>query len=164
MRGEILTLDLASQTGWCRGEFGGKLIYGSQKLAPEGATNAEKCAGMIKWLNTQLTSFKPRLIVMEAPMAPSQMAGKTTISTARIALGLPFVVEGVAYLLGCYEVREANVQDVRQVFIGRRTVPNGGAKDAVVARCRELGHEPPDDNAADAIAIHYFAASIYGGR
>lgn len=163
MKGEILALDLASVTGYCRGEIGGKLYYGSQKLGGEGATNAERSAAMIRWLTDQLRTFRPRLIIIEAPMAPSQMAGRTTVSVARTLLGLPFVVEGVAYLLGIYEVRESNVQDVRKHFIGRRTVPNGGAKSMVVARCRELGFDPQDDNAADAIALWHFAASIYGG-
>lgn len=163
MAGEILALDLATQTGWARGEPGGKLFYGTQKLGGDGATNAEKSAAAIKWATDQIKVFRPRIIVIEAPMAPSQMAGQTTVSTARTLLGLPFVIEGVAYLLGIYEVREANVQDVRQHFIGRRTVPGGGAKALVMQRCRELGFDPPDNNAGDAIALWHYAASIYGG-
>ncbi len=164
MPGEILALDLASRFGWCRGEIGGKPIYGSARFAPEGASNAEICSGAIRQVTQMISTFRPRVVVIEAPMAPSQMAGRTTVKVARILLGLPFLVEGIAYSLGVYEIREANVQDVRKHFIGVRTVKGGGAKAVVVDRCRALGDDPQDDNAADAIALWDFACSIYEGR
>lgn len=159
MTGEILALDLASTVGWARGAPGGKVVSGSVRLAPAGASTAEKSAAMIRWLTPQL-KIRPRLLVIEAPMAPSQMAGKTNAKTARVLLGLPFVVEGVAYLSGVHSIREANVQDVRKHFIGRRTVPNGQAKSVVIAECRRRGYEPADDNEADALALWSYAAAI----
>lgn len=161
MSGDILSLDLASTTGWCRGAPGGKVVYGSIKLAPPGASHGEKGASLLRWLTPQL-KIRPALLVFEAPMAPSQMAGRTTVSTARVLLGLPFLTETVAYLSGLYgdRVREANVQDVRKHFIGQRTVRGGDPKAVVMRECRRLGFEPRDDNAADAIALWSYAAAI----
>lgn len=170
MREDILALDIASCTGWCFGAPGGKPTYGSQKLAPEGASTAERGAAMIRWLTPMIQGMRPRTLVFEAPLAPSSMAGKTTANTARVLLGLPLVVESVAYLLGVWDIWEANVQDVRQHFIGRRTVVGakladgkrkpGAAKPLVIARCIELGYMPADDNAADAVALWSYACAI----
>lgn len=156
--GTILALDLATTFGWCEGATDRQPFYGSERFAPAGADSNAIFGGAVRWLGARLVAFKPRRIVYEAPLAPSLMRGRTNMRTARILLGLPAIIEGVAYTFGVYDVREARVADVRNHFIGSN--PRGPeGKRATVARCRQLGFSPTDDNAADAIALWHYAAA-----
>lgn len=157
--GDILFLDLASQMGWCEGEPGGTPRFGTERLAPEGSSHAATFAGMTKWLGRRLQAFKPRLIVYEAPIPPIHMKGRTNLSTTRVAFGLAAITESVAYLSGVYDIREAQIGDVRRFFL-KRNPKSATAKTETIAQCRLLGFEPQDDNAADALAGWFFACSI----
>lgn len=172
-RGDILTLDLASSTGFAEGPPGEKPRSGSFKLADAGASHGERYAALFRWLWTRCSAFPPREIVFEAPMPPSFARGQSNIDTASLLMGLPAVVETVAQLKGIYSVRKANVQDVRQFFIGgrgfihrgkpitgRRNLKSAEAKWCVMERCRELGHEPTTTDEGDALALHYYVSSI----
>ena len=160
--GSVMFLDLARQTGWCEGRPGERPISGTHKLAPEGSESPAIMGGMIQFLGQRLMAFKPKTLVYEAPFDPRHMK-KININTIRILWGLPGVVEGVAYRCGVYDVREANVNDIRRFLIGR-TPKRDEAKQAVIDHLRALGHDPKDDNEADAIAGWYYACSIIDRR
>jgi hypothetical protein len=49
---------------------------------------------------------------------------------------------------------------VRQHFIGARNLKSAIAKREVFERCRRLGWQVPDHNAADAVATWHFACSL----
>lgn len=160
-RTDILSLDIATNMGWCRGEPVGKPVYGSIRLAKTGASDAEVAASAIKWMAEQLKIFKPRMIVYEAAIPPRRKDGQTNFSTSKRLLGLPFLIEGVAYLSGVYNVKTGHVMSARKVFLGKGKPEN--PKAAVLARCRELGYSPPDDDAADAICLWHYACHTVGG-
>lgn len=173
MTSEILTLDLATSTGWAQGEPGGKVVSGFIILGTAGATEAERYAALFRFLWTHLSAFKPREIVYEASLPPGAKQGFTTRDTAAYLFGLAGVVECAAYMRGVYSIRKANVQDVRGFFIGkrgfiyrgkpivgRRNSPSAEAKFCTVERCRELGYSPANHDEADAIALHAFVSSI----
>ena len=156
----VLALDLATRFGWCEGEVGGKPRFGSVRCAPEGAASPAIFGGYLKWLATRFQAFRPHVVAYEAPLPPSVMRGKTNVNTTRILLGLPAITEAVCDRSGIWKVYEARVDDVRQHFLGARTIRGAEAKRAVAARCRQLGLEPPDDNAADAIALWDYVCAL----
>ncbi len=167
MNGGILCLDLATTMGWCEGLPGEKPASGTIRLAPEGSKPAAIGGGLLDWLATRLTTFRYRMIVYEAPMDPRHM--KTNINTARLLLGLPMVVEAVAYQTGHYGLREVSVNDVRKHLLGfiprRQKGERGdGPKQAVISGLRGRGFDPADDNEADAIAAWIFVTDTIAGR
>jgi len=165
MNGGILALDLARQMGWAEGipGSGERPICGTERLAPTGAEPAAVFGGMIEFIARRLQTVRYRMVIYEAPFDPRVMGFKTNVNTARMLLGLPAIVEGVCYQMGLFDLREASVNDVRQFLLGYRPRKDEG-KRAVIQHLRMLGHEPADDNAADALALWLYAASILDGR
>lgn len=155
----MLTLDLATQTGWAEGVFGEPPRSGSVRLASAGATRAEVLAGAFRFLGERWKAWKPHVVVFEAPLAPSVMAGKTNFNTTRTLIALPGIVEALCVLKGIWSVREARVFDVRKFLLGANP-PGAIGKKLVMQRMRELGHEPQDDNESDALALWYYAAAL----
>lgn len=155
----IMFLDVATTSGWCEGAPGEKPRHGSIRFAPVGSSPEAVAAGAIKWLGQRLQAFRPNAIVIEAPLDPRHMGKKTNMSTAQLLLGLPVVLGGVAYLSGVFDIRHARADDVRMHFLGFRP-KHATAKLDVMDKCKALGFEPQDDNAADAIAGWHFACSI----
>ena len=162
MKGDILALDLATVSGWAEGPAGGPVRSGSVRFAPAGSTHGEIALGAIRWFSDRLTVSKPSLIVYEA-VNVQHMAGKTNLNTIRVLCGLPFLLEGVAQGFGIYDIREAKTADVRKFFIGSNP-QRKEAKQATIDRCRMLGHDPVDDNAADAFSLHFYMAGLLNPR
>ncbi|WP_439372950.1 hypothetical protein [Bradyrhizobium sp. DASA03120] len=158
----ILALDLASRTGWACGDCGDAAPRsGSVRFAREGASMGALFAGCRQWLSDFLaTDPDIKLIVFEAPMTPQQMAGRTTADIIRRLSGLCAVVEELTSTLGGYDVREARVADVRTHFIGSNRHKRDQAKALTISACHRLGWAPADDNAADALALWHYQASI----
>lgn len=156
----MLTLDIARTLGWAEGPMGETPRFGVVKLSGPDATHTELFAKTLEWIALRLSAFRPDILVFEAPLAPVMKAGKTNVSTARILMGMPAIIEAVAYRMGVPTIREVKVQDVRQHFIGRRNLDRAAAKRATLDRCRQLGMDVSDDNAADAIAVHDYASAI----
>lgn len=159
MSKSILFLDLATKTGFCEGEPGGKPYFGSTLFAPEGSPSAAVFGGAFKWLATRCQAFKPRTIVFEAALDPRHMGGKTTRDTAMRLIGLPAVMEAAAYLCGVYDVREARADDVRLFLINKRP-KKAEAKRLVIQKLQALGYDVTDPDAADAIAGWLFACNL----
>jgi len=159
MTDPILALDLASRSGWALGVPGARPLSGSIRFAREGHSMAAHFAGCRDWLDAFVAVNKPRVVIFEAPIAPSFMIGHTTTTTARALLGLIGMVEGTLYGRG-FDVREASVSDVRRFFLGSARIKSKDAKAATVRRCVELGWRPADDNAADALALWAYMISI----
>lgn len=156
----ILALDIATRMGWCMGSLRGKLTFGSVQLAPEGSSDAAVGYGALQWLGRQLSAFRPRVLAFEAPLNPQMMGGKTNRRTLRRLMGLPFVIETVAYGYGVYDLREVEVGDLRHYWLGKRNVPGAQAKRLVNEKMRALGHVTSDYDASDAIAVHRFTAAV----
>lgn len=158
----ILALDIATTTGWAFGRPGDIPRSGSVRLAPPGSSNGAIGRGMLRFLTDFISVEKPDQIYYEVPLDPRHMGAKTTFKTARILLGLPFLVETIAEARGIFRLREAGVQDVRKYFVG--TPRPKDKKAAVQTQCRVLGWKPVDDNAADALALWAFACAIEAPR
>lgn len=85
----ILSLDIATVTGFAFGRPGEPPISGSIRLAPSGSGNGAIGRGMLRWLTDFITVNSPDLIYYEVPIDPRHMGKSTTFATARILLGLP---------------------------------------------------------------------------
>jgi hypothetical protein len=154
----IWALDLATQMGWASGEPGGTLTYGSVRLSREGGDEFDIGASALRFLGEHWIAFRPDVVVIEAPMNSAQAGKMTNARTQLILQGLYFQCGSMARRLGVPRVTVANVQTVRKHFVGQGRPQN--PKLAVMNRCRLLGFKPQDDNAADAIALWDYAASI----
>lgn len=159
----LLCLDLASVSGWAAGTAGGSVAFGSNRIAPAGASEGEFMLRAASWLKELMIVTAPRVIAYERPLDPRRMGGATNERTFRRLISICHLSEMVAHGLGIYDVREVETADVRRYFIGGNP-KREEAKKLTMRKCRVLGHEPMDDNAADAIAIFYFMAGAMNPR
>ena len=158
--GKVLALDLATKTGWAIGAPNDKAPrFGSLRFAREGHSMAAHFAGCAQWLKDITTVERPRLIVFEAPLAPSFMTGHTNTDTVRWLMGLTAIVEATLYGKG-FDVREATVSNVRNFFLGTNRIRSADAKLATKRRCVELGWNVGDDNAGDACALWLYQCAL----
>ncbi len=158
----ILALDLATRSGWALGYPRDPVPYsGSCRfVASEGRALGATFSACRNWLRDMLdVETDIGLIVFEAPMVPQHMDGKTSAHVIRILIGLCAVAEEIAYARKL-DVREATVSDVRRHFIGTARIKRPEAKSATIAACHRLGWKPADDNAADALALWHYQASL----
>lgn len=158
----ILALDLAARSGWACGNCSDAMPRsGSVRFARDGASPAAVFSATRAWLVDFLAvNTAIQLVVFEAPMNPAMMGGKTNFLMIRSLVGQCAVVEEALYTLTGYDVREAKVSDVRAHFLGSNRHKRAEAKYLTVAACNRLGWAPADDNAADALALWHYQASI----
>ncbi len=163
----ILSLDVATKCGWAVDGPGGKPRLGVFNNPSAGRGRGPVCLHFSNWLYPFAKACNPDMIVAEAPA----FGGKTKLdeegkqtgfvmsaAVAGLLIGLETQVEVVAASLNV-EFRSAHVQTVRRHFVGNGRPKN--PKAVVMARCRQLGWDPPDDNAADAAALWDWAKSTY---
>jgi hypothetical protein len=155
---KILAFDFASTTGWAVGSPGEVPLCNSIRFVPPGSSHERLAGAAIEWAVPFLKAHMPDILVAEAPIAPSFMKNETTISTSMILMGLPFLFGGIAYRLGIHRQHLVRVSDVRAFFLGRNC-KSAEAKKLTVQRCKRLGWEPNDDNAADACAVWAYQCS-----
>ena len=151
----ILALDLATTTGWAIGEPGEQPESGVLRFGRGNTTHGQIAAEAIAWMIEFLSDRRPEQIVFEQPLPPNFTGGHTTLNTAMITMGLPFLLQGIAYKLGMFNVEAVRVSDVRIFFIGAN-MKSAEAKQATFDRCQKLGFNPADDNASDALALWCF--------
>lgn len=154
----LVALDLATTTGWARGTVGkGEPESGSVRLVSTGATHNALAAGAIRWLVEFTQNYKPDMIVIEAPVRKDRWRSSTEAND--ITTGLIFLARGVLYSRGIFDIRVAQVSAVRNFFIGGNP-ERKLAKIRTIGTCKALGWQPDDDNAADALALWAYQASL----
>lgn len=141
---KILTLDLATRTGWCCGAPDQAPRYGTKVLPSTGEDIGRFAYAYNEWLLDMITLEDPALVVFEAPV----LTGKTSLTTARKLYGLAWHTE---FACSMRQVRcaEHHLQSVKKFFAGS----GNATKDDMIAAARRLGFDPKDDNAADAIGL-----------
>lgn len=144
MVANVLFLDIATKTGYCFGEPGQLPRHGVINFGGKGKQDGEIFAAFHLWLNDRMTVDGSGLLAFEAPILGG---GRATPATARRLMGLAAIAEMTASERGVRCVEE-HLATIKKSFTG-----SGRADEhAVIAKCRQLGLEPHDDNAADAIA------------
>jgi len=153
---DVLCLDISKRAcGWVRWRSGqDRPAFGTVKLGSEYTSMGRTFVNLHKNLNEQFMLGRPDLVVYEEPLLLGPAAGSTTADIQKVLIGLAAHCESFceAKAVRCFSV---NMTTWRRMFIG--SMPRGTGrrelKDFVIARCRELGLRPDDDNQADAIGI-----------
>jgi hypothetical protein len=162
MGGTILALDIATNTGAAYGDpLKGLPVLSSLRFGEKGASLEASFAAALSEFECMILGYEPDMIAFEAPLSPSFVRGKTNITTTRKLMGLVAVLGAVCHKCGYYNVREADVADIRQHFIGVRNMRSEQAKAATMAKCVELGAAPANDNEGDAFALWAYAARLH---
>lgn len=154
----ILFLDVATRTGWCAGRPGETPEYGSKRLAPEEAPPVAIVAHSQIFIRELIETFRPNVIIAETPVFAGAMAGKTNHKTTRLLQCLPWAMAAAAYHENIFDYREKPQASIRKFILGRKPT-TGKAKIEVMHAVRELGFDPQDDNASDAIAGWLFSCA-----
>lgn len=153
--GVILALDLATVLGVAIGPAGGKPRAVPHRIAPPETAIGPFLSRYADWLADQITTHDPAVIIFEAPI---MTAGKTSIDTARKLMNLAGLTDMIGWRREVPRVFEADSSTVCKAFTGRgRYEDRGGKKRAVMEACARLGWEAADDNAADALALWWWA-------
>jgi hypothetical protein len=135
---KICFIDAASRYGVAIGRAGTKPQSWTGRFAKHGASQAAISFGAMKMITAVINKHQPDSIVIEMPLAVSLVNGRTTLSTTEILMGLPFVIQGMAYGLRVYDVSVARVSKIRTHFIGSN--PKGDiGKERVWRKCLDLG-------------------------
>lgn len=168
----LLALDLGSRsTGWCEGAPGTRPRMGSQRMAPEGSSPGEHWNALFRWLWDRLALGDIREVWIEAPVDPANFRTPRRPETGLILIGLYAVATQVCRLRKTPS-HSANVIEVRRAFIGghgflyggkpvvgRGNLPGKMAKFCVMDRLRQLGLDPPNEDAGDAAALWHFGCA-----
>jgi len=162
----ILALDLATQTGWAQSRLDGAgLVSGSVRL--RGKEPEEKGAHLQMIIMDHFKVMPFHHLIYEGAVPTSHLRGKTNVDTTYTAYGFPIAVGSTAINMGfpISRVLRVKVNDWRRHFIG--TTSAGDRKEtkrAVIARCRQLGWNPADDNEADALGILDYQRALLSPR
>lgn len=155
---KILALDLARNTGFAFGAASARAPeFGSIRFGSAGASHQALFAAALSWASERLLLWQPDRLVYEAPL--QWRGGKSRAGNDEILHGLPAILLAVAHLRGVFDIRKAEVKDVRLHFIGgnpKREV----AKRKTIQQCRSIGWAVADDNQADACALWSYASGL----
>ena len=156
--GVVLSLDLATLTGFAVGNFGERPYFGAQQF--EGGHNGRCLFQFRTWLIEMIMFHEPALIIFESVMT----FNKTQPAVAARLHGLAGMTEAVIAELNeagrkirCYE---ANPSTVKLFWTGK----GNSKKSVMVDRARACGFKVHDDNAADAVAIWHYSVKCYGTK
>lgn len=158
----ILALDIATNMGVALGKPGATPIAWSVNLGK--APDERRFSKVLTVTSSLIAEHKPDLIALEAPVGGPK--------TSHYLVGLVACVRGVAFNRGV-RVMSCPIGAVRKHFTGRnwtaRDFPgmNKGAQKAaikaqVMARCKLLGWDVRDTDAADAAATWDYACAMTG--
>ena len=157
----VLALDTSTHTGWAHcTDVAGQPAYGTFDLPGwRRESIGASYAALHNFIVGKIRVHDITHLIVERPLTVHAHAydkGKNADLAAAL-LGFVAVAECVAGLerIKCHVESPATV---RKHFVG-----NGRPKDpkgAVIARCKQLGWRPRDDNQADALATWDYACSI----
>jgi len=159
----ILALDIATLTGVAVGEPGSAPVSWTEDLGKR--TSEEARFSKALWLTDKLIkAHTPDLIAVEAAIGGREASA--------YLIGLVACVRGCAFNRSV-PVKVYHRASILKHFVGKaltsRDFPGLGKarakaaiKETVVSRCRLLGWEVEDDNAADACALWDYANAVQG--
>lgn len=149
MQGSILSLDLATSTGWACGKPDDEPRFGTFKLPSTGEDIGRFLVKFEDWLNDMITVEAPGLVVFEAPIL--RRGGGNPV-VARKLMGLANSVETICYRRDV-RCRQAHLATVKKSFTG-----SGRAEKAdMIAMARRWGWGVRNDNEADALGLWVLA-------
>lgn len=167
LRGGVLSLDLATRTGWayaaadavlawpCSKPFYDMVLlpperrpeasFGTLQTGKPGSSHGERAQALTAWLEDLQQARAPGVIVIEQPM-PAKFS--KNLAATQIAIGLSMVVQGHAARHGC-SFRQVPIISAKAWF-GSKLQKN---KAPMIECARRLGWQVQSDHEADALAI-----------
>lgn len=147
----ILTLDLATCTGFCVGEPDERPTLGHKRLRSTGTDVGAFLIEYEEWLIDRVREFTPSIIVMEAPI----LAAGTTPHVTRKLHAQAGITEMVAQRSGveCCEVYPVTVKKAL-------TGSGRAKKPQMVAAAQQYGFSPGVPDEADAFGIWLHAVRL----
>jgi len=161
----VLSLDIATTTGWAFGDAGEKPRHGTFTLQPTGEDLGRYGYAYVQWLTSTVRELRPKEIVYEAPVLPQPRFNKekgkieqlTNIMTLRKLYSLTTLTEMVA-LSEAVPCEEISAGQWRKEFLGQH-YPRSGTRDdlkrAAIAVCRMMKWEPNGSDDAEALGIWF---------
>ena len=157
----LLAFDVASTTGVCVGQAGGKPRAWAVNLG-RGGSETDRLAKALRMVAAYIVQFKPDVVAVEAPVG-----GKDANA---LLIGLAACVKGEAARHGC-KVVEYFPATVRKQFLGKaltsrdfpgksKAASKAAIKGAVVARCHMLGWTVESGDAGDAAALWDYSCAM----
>jgi Holliday junction resolvasome RuvABC endonuclease subunit len=156
----VLALDIATITGWARGDVGAVPACGSVRFSTKGASQVAICGRALEWAIEVLRDPLPDVVVIEDLLPPGALKQRSNEHHELLA-HLHGVIMGVCFVRGIYQVHKHSLASIRSHFIGGTIFAKGEVKFVVQRKCRSLGWlESADDDAADACALWSYACSL----
>lgn len=152
----IAAFDLATATGVCDGQVGGRARLFSWYLSDAGTTHGARFHALAEFLNRYFAQEPCDAVVYEKPLDVAALANMhRNDAMVMFARGCIGVLEERCYALKkpCEAI---SVQDARQLVLGwRRNSKKSGlkTKDRVMRDVRLHGVKPENDNEADAYVL-----------
>lgn len=155
VKGPILALDLATNTGFAFGVPGIKTPRsGRMSLPDRGAQLGTFALAFEDWLGPILDKGAPELVIFEAPI----LHRKNALLVVRKLTGLCWSTEVMCKRRGIL-CREVNNLELKRFFAGH----GWAQKYETIDVCRRYGWDPESDDEADALSIWALACFFYGG-
>lgn len=147
----ILSLDLGTTTGWAIRDHEGTILSGSQSFKPQRFEG-----GGMRFLR-----FQRWLKEIISPSGSAKLVDRVVFEEVRRHLGVDaaHAYGGFMGQLSCTcENMNIPYEGVPVGTIKRHATGKGNAsKDMMIAAMRNHGHDPVDDNEADALALLHWA-------
>jgi len=154
--GYVFALDPASVTGFAYGAPDEKTPeIGSIALSREFDDPADVFGRAVGWWRGRMQTRRADLLIIEPPIPPGELWGKSNYQSTVILHGLYAIFVGLAKDWKIDEL-EAPTQTWRKYFLGNGNMKRDRAKLAAKRLCRTLKWGDPltlDDNAADAAGM-----------
>src|SRR5262245_51731453 len=159
---DILSLDVATTTGWARGRLDAVPTSGSVRFGARANAAADDIfASALVWAQ-QIFAREPRpdMLIIEELLPPDINHGRTTRAVRDRLAGLHGIMRAAARHAGIAEITSVSVSAVRAHFISNSRAPRVVAKGQTLRMCRLLGWPACDDNAADALAVWSYGCAL----
>jgi hypothetical protein len=160
--GRVLALDPASTTGFAYGAPDADAPeIGSVKFSREHDVRADVFGRAVAWWRMRMQTRQPHLLVIEPPIPPGDLWGKSNYDSTVILHGLYAIFIGLA-MEWPMPVIEAPTRTWRKYFLGMGNLRRDEAKLAAKRMCRRLKWGDPltsDENACEAAGIWAFGCA-----
>lgn len=158
----LLSLDLATKTGYCISSSSGVLVSGVLNYTIKPLTKKQKASGMKRDVDSKFFKFKKDVteLLTKYNVTTCSYEDVQFITQGSKQASSYFGLRGV--LLSILYKREVPIIPVSVGALKKHCTGKGNANkaDMVTAVESKIGREVKDDNEADAIALSYYAWDI----
>ena len=162
----ILTLDVATSTGFCLGRVGAsEPVIGSINLRDVGTFRPRRFLYLAKALASLFARYEIDQVRFEAPMniAVAARVGATE-ETMLLLRGAVGVVELEAMRAGIEDIDSFTVQEARKHLLGTERLPKGTGKKEIMKSVTMLGYKCANEDQSDAVAGWLLSCALVDPR